>query len=157
MPDDSFKEIFQKNFPDLYAEGRKADDELGDIAHRLAQVAKEIIVSHNKIKPPDMAARLTADLQACIDSATSWIKFSYTLPETLANEYGKTCFGSEEAKGKLGLVSWAAALSEPQVAAALKQAYGGHRPGGSIPCFPVVLHAAWPRWPDRGGKGPRPT
>ncbi len=69
-----------------------------------------------------MAARLTADLQACIDSATSWIKFSYTLPETLANEYGKTCFGLEEAKGNLGLVSWAAALSEPQVAAALKQA-----------------------------------
>jgi len=122
VTDNPFLKMLEQNFPDLYAEMRKADDELGEISFRLAQVAREIIESKNKFKPPDLAAKLTADMEACVSSATSWIKSSYTLPELLANEYGKGFMGNEQSKQQFGLVSWAAALSEPQIATALRQA-----------------------------------
>jgi hypothetical protein len=122
MTDDPLLNRLQQDFPDLYAEGRKADDELGEISFHLAQVAREIIESKNKFKPPDLAAKLNADLKACVDSATSWIKSCYIMDEFLANEYGKGFMGNEQSKQQFGLVSWAAALSEPQVATALRQA-----------------------------------
>ena len=122
MTDDPFLKMLEQNFPDLYAEMRKADDELGEISYRLAQVAREIIESKNRVKPPDLAAKLTADMEACTRSATSWIKSHYTMIEGLAEEYGKGWMGAEQAKQQFALVSWAAALSEPQVATVLRQA-----------------------------------
>ena len=122
MTDNPLLKRLQQDFPDLYAEGRKADDELGEISFRLAQVAWEIIESQNRVKPADLAARINADLVACVSSATSWIKSCFTMPETLAKEYGKGFMGNEQSKQQFGLVSWAAALSEPQVATALREA-----------------------------------
>jgi hypothetical protein len=122
VTDDPFLKMLEQNFPDLYADMRKADDELGEISFRLAQVAREVVESKNRVKPPDIAARINTDIQACVNSATSWIKSHYTMIEGLAEEYGKGFMGNEQSKQQFGLVSWAAALSEPQVATALKQA-----------------------------------
>ena len=122
MTDDPFLKMLETNFPDLFAEGMKVDKELGELSFRLAQISREIIESKNRVKPPDIAARITADMEACTRSATSWIKSHYTMIEGLAEEYGKGWMGAEQAKQEFALVVWAAALSEPQVATVLRQA-----------------------------------
>jgi hypothetical protein len=133
MDENPFLSMLRRNFPDHYAAGRKADDDLSEISARLAEVASTIIAGRHGVKPADAGGRLADDEQGCIRSATSWIKANYRLPEMLADEYGKQCLGDDQAQEERALASQAAALSEPDTAAALRQGMQAiSRAGASI-------------------------
>lgn len=122
MDENPLLKAMQERSPDLFAAGQKADVEFAEALSRLAEIAKEIIESKNKLKPPDIRAKLEADFASCCASATAWIKSNYTMVPGLAEEYGKSWIDGARVKETIAVTSWAAALSDPKVASALKEA-----------------------------------